>query len=708
MTMRYSSGTRSTIRHGADWSSDNELSRIGETHSFRMRGHHERPPPRKLILLSRPLSNCTQQKQSHTPASKECCDQWQTPLSFSVGWMNMDVNGVGSESSVQLPFASNFPDSARSMMANASMDVNMGENGNPWNETTASGIDATNPWTDAGNAQSATVTQSMPVRARSSVTVQSPFTAPNLLSARNTRAPRVPSRRKHRTYNQPYPRYYKKYHTDWGAMGVVSIEEDGLEWSRLERERDESRLALEQERKNLEAQKLAFDEEARKLTDERNRERLELESRMKRLEEEKEILRQQMEAVTQREPEVAQQYIQQVEIQHEMEAQNECGPSGTPTEINNEPCPETPAEVHDEPHPETPEGMQDNLSPGNPAEITAWYFKRIDQEMDCKDAQPGQGCDDMFVLQGELKSCCARSQSECSNKQSKEVIAAFAHLFKFGKETEFERHTPARRTQVDAYNRSGEQGPTPNDLRLDVFGQCTSRWNKKVIEIIYENILQQKGVASLPQEFENNYWSAITFKIRRARYFCRKLIPRIKEPGVLETTLEVFHRRKQQTFDRQKTNRHNSRRLKIYRERVETCLKCLPVQHDPDSPWSYLAREVLELGPDGMSSDESNVGEANQRVFHVKTLPWRTKDAEKQFQFIDKQCHVLKKNRGSGPRNRIRDHKFVSTRQAPSGRAGIIYNAEWLQGKSWEQREVQEAVSTKRLPWVRVHTVQTV
>ncbi|KAL5512131.1 hypothetical protein ACEPAG_3652 [Sanghuangporus baumii] len=449
---------------------------------------------------------------------------------------------------------------------------------------------------------------------------------------------------------------------------------------------------------------------------------------MKRLEEEKEILRQQMEAVTQRELEVAQQHIQQIEIQHEMEAQNECGPSGTPVEINNEPRPETPAE----PHPETPEGMQDNLSPGNPAEMwdgfnqdrfhpegtpveyrppapsTAWYFERIDQEMDCEDAEPRQGCDDMFVLQGELKSCRARSRSERSNEQSKEVIAAFARLFKFGKETEFERHTPARRTQVDAYNRSGEQGPTPSDLRLDVFGQCTSRWNKRVIEIIYEDILQHKGVASLPQEFENAYRSAIAHKIRRARYFCRKLIPRIKEPGVLETMLEVFHRSKQQTVDRQKTNRHNNRRLKIYRERVETCLKCLPVQHDPDSPWSYLAREVLELGPDGMSSDESDVGEANQRIFHVKTLPWRTKDAEKQFQFIDKQCHALKKNRGSGPRNRIRDHKFVSTRQAPSGRAGIIYNTEWLHGNSWEQREVQEAVSTKRLPWVRVHTVQTV
>ncbi|KAL5512117.1 hypothetical protein ACEPAG_3638 [Sanghuangporus baumii] len=144
-------------------------------------------------------------------------------------------------------------------MANTSMDVNMEEYGNPWNETTASGIDATDPWTDAGDAQSATITQSMPVRARSSVTVQSPLTAPNFLSARNTR---VPSRRKHRNYNQPYPRYLKKYISEWGPMGVINIEEDGFKWSRLEQERNEFRLALEQERKKLEEQKLAFDEEA--------------------------------------------------------------------------------------------------------------------------------------------------------------------------------------------------------------------------------------------------------------------------------------------------------------------------------------------------------------------------------------------------------------------------------------------------------------
>lgn len=106
--------------------------------------------------------------------------------------------------------------------------------------------------------------------------------------------------------------------------------------------------------------------------------------------------------------------------------------------------------------------------------------------------------------------------------------------------------------------------------------------------------------------------------------------------------------------------------------------------------WSFLKKVVETLGPEGMSSDESDV-EDNAYVFRffTKRMPWR-KDLTAEFRTIDAEWIADVKLRGTSNRRvpRARNSAApVTTRKPRSGLPQSFYDRQYLD--SLDEQELQ-------------------
>jgi hypothetical protein len=94
-------------------------------------------------------------------------------------------------------------------------------------------------------------------------------------------------------------------------------------------------------------------------------------------------------------------------------------------------------------------------------------------------------------------------------------------------------------------------------------------------------------------------------------------------------------------------------------------------------------RILEELGTDGMSSEESDGGGANEkRSFNIKTLPWRNASLTAWLHSIDKLPLVNAEGvvlpRRANWRERALSHIVSANRPAPKGLPKAFYNLDWL------------------------------
>ena len=106
------------------------------------------------------------------------------------------------------------------------------------------------------------------------------------------------------------------------------------------------------------------------------------------------------------------------------------------------------------------------------------------------------------------------------------------------------------------------------------------------------------------------------------------------------------------------------------------------------------------LGPQGMSSDESDVEDGYPGA-RVKTLPWR-RDIHEYLDFIDRHRFdgTVYSNRGPKPMPRTRRKYVESSRTAVTGLPRSFYDQNWLRRGGIEQATVTAQLSEDYFEWL--------
>lgn len=110
---------------------------------------------------------------------------------------------------------------------------------------------------------------------------------------------------------------------------------------------------------------------------------------------------------------------------------------------------------------------------------------------------------------------------------------------------------------------------------------------------------------------------------------------------------------------------------------------------------------IKDLGPDGMSSDESEIDEHTGReILHVSQMTWRRK-VDREMDLVDRQRMTdmeLFSKKGAKPATRVRDGK--ETRRNPvEGLSKAFYEKTWLAAKS-EAFLKKFSIAKKQVKWL--------
>ena len=119
--------------------------------------------------------------------------------------------------------------------------------------------------------------------------------------------------------------------------------------------------------------------------------------------------------------------------------------------------------------------------------------------------------------------------------------------------------------------------------------------------------------------------------------------------------------------------------------------------------WKWLKAVLVQLGHDGMSSEESNVDDSDIEVaYRPRVVPWR-RDIENELKIIDDEYRRIvrtQNRRGPQPSRRIRDRRnAVSQRDPVCGLPYIFYNEDWLRTKTNHYIRHTLKLSVERFKW---------
>lgn len=253
----------------------------------------------------------------------------------------------------------------------------------------------------------------------------------------------------------------------------------------------------------------------------------------------------------------------------------------------------------------------------------------------------------------------------------------------------------------------GDNGPQLEDLHFDVSGGVKSTWNIAIFDLFLDSIQQAyKGDDTRPS---NEYFlELLEARYRRLMVVWREAKSRRTEDGGDENSEEVEARIEENGGIRAKKSRQASRRhgvsykmlskntanisIQRYKQRLDTTVKkvnnleCVCAEdNDELLAWKFLNSLLEELGPDGMSSDEST-DEHNVRhpgTVCVKVMPWR-RDVAHYMDLVDYERNAdgkLRDRRGAVPIKRYRNPEYLkSLRSPPLGLPEVIYDREWFEG----------------------------
>jgi hypothetical protein len=143
-------------------------------------------------------------------------------------------------------------------------------------------------------------------------------------------------------------------------------------------------------------------------------------------------------------------------------------------------------------------------------------------------------------------------------------------------------------------------------------------------------------------------------------------------------------------------------------ETAEETVRCKEQEGAADvANWEWLKSVIVELGWDGMSSEESENEDDIETVYRPKILPWR-RDMENELELIDNEYRRLAKTkarRGPTPAPRRRGAgNTISTRDPVCGLPACLYKESWLAKQSDNYAERILQISLKKFKWKNLRT----
>jgi len=133
-----------------------------------------------------------------------------------------------------------------------------------------------------------------------------------------------------------------------------------------------------------------------------------------------------------------------------------------------------------------------------------------------------------------------------ANDQQSYVRNLFEAVFDVTHEEDFAAHEPPSHEEIRSFNKGRGVGPNPDDLRVDMKGTMTSKWNEGVVDILLEKLLQKKVDpefwGDMPERSDTYFEDLIIAKLTRARSVWRNAQQHLNEEGELESIAEVEKR----------------------------------------------------------------------------------------------------------------------------------------------------------------------
>ncbi|KAJ7763355.1 hypothetical protein B0H16DRAFT_1455207 [Mycena metata] len=268
--------------------------------------------------------------------------------------------------------------------------------------------------------------------------------------------------------------------------------------------------------------------------------------------------------------------------------------------------------------------------------------------------------------------------------------------FQVNQANEFSIYNPAEEHKVAACEKDFVD--PPNDVFQWDFspGYGQSRWNQLMIEKIVDAALESDGdrgpiaMADVDPEYLKKLMKE---KLKRYHSGWKGFQPHFNEElGRMETMREAQARGTQAYEQHQLAARSNSSKHRKYEDRIQTITAAIDMKRDEGiavdiATWERLLEMLELLGEQGMSSEEEDEVEANDRkviVYMVKLCVWREPRIVDYLRLVDKQTALFKKRgrdqrdqRGPPPHTRVRTD-VPGSPKVPRGLPMSLYNGEWL------------------------------
>jgi hypothetical protein len=263
---------------------------------------------------------------------------------------------------------------------------------------------------------------------------------------------------------------------------------------------------------------------------------------------------------------------------------------------------------------------------------------------------------------------------------------------------------------VDAYENDTGPGPDPDALCFDMVGETDSRWNLTIKRILLQKLADEVDLGNVVncEGQTEAYWKdAIHERFKKLRDQWRRGQYKMMPSGEYETDGEYTIRMTSEREVAQKAARHLTRRravcgnletrheieslMHVYLQRYLRHLKVIEleiqVKRETEAEdlqaWLYLRDLLVQLTPDGMSSDESGLKD-RQRVYFVKFIPWRHEQVAEYLEILE-NARVDDKDlwdpRGGMPGKRIRRYTgntIVTKRRVIQNLPRPLYSETWL------------------------------
>ncbi|KIJ38079.1 hypothetical protein M422DRAFT_50132 [Sphaerobolus stellatus SS14] len=235
--------------------------------------------------------------------------------------------------------------------------------------------------------------------------------------------------------------------------------------------------------------------------------------------------------------------------------------------------------------------------------------------------------------------------------------------------------------QVQYFKEGKSFGPTISDFKIDWMGEMKKGWNLRAARVFSKHLMDTVVPSYLSTSFPEKllHIDALTGKFQR-------LLPRILRTKMLEEIRREENDKMEVDVDvksddsRKQQKRRHDRKNKLYRSR---CEKIMANMECPNAFWNI----VFELGPDGMSSDESEEEEAGARPTRSrrKFMFWRNAALDPILAYIDLLSKegphgtFASSTRGSPERIRLREMFKNSRSPVKRGLPLNLYSRTWLQ-----------------------------